>query len=65
MSPTTLLVIQALKALGRNRIDDATIGKIRQRLTDIEVNQLVEEAPRATAWIKGEIRRIVEIGESG
>jgi hypothetical protein len=64
MSPTTLLVVQALKALGKDRIDSTAIEKIRQRLTDAEVNQLVEQTARATAWIKDAVRQIAEIGET-
>jgi predicted transcriptional regulator of viral defense system len=63
MSPATLLVIQALRALGEDRIDEAAIRKIRQRLSGEELGRLVAETERSTAWIRKAIRRIADQGE--
>ena len=49
-SPTTCLVIQALKALGREAVDDGVAKKIAARLTEGEANRLYEETRNSTAW---------------
>ena len=63
MSLTTLLVVQALRALGEHRIDEAAISKIQKRLSADEVKRLVAETERSTAWIKRVVRRIVNEGK--
>jgi hypothetical protein len=64
MSPTTLLVVQALRALGENGIDETVVRAIRQRLSDAEIYQMVAETERSTAWIKRAIRIIAGKGGS-
>ncbi len=63
MSPTTLLVVQALRAVREDRIDDTAIRKIRQRLSNDDISRLVAETERATAWIRRAVRRIAYEGE--
>jgi hypothetical protein len=63
MSPTTLLVVQALRALGEGRVDEISVRKIRQRLSNDEISRLVSETERSTAWIKKVVRRIADEGE--
>lgn len=60
MSPTTLLVIQALKTLGKDSVDDAVIAKISKRLSAEEKDTLLKESIRATIWIRTAIRRICD-----
>ena len=60
MSKTTLLVIQALKALGRENVDDKVVARIARRLDDDEKSALLEETQRSTAWIRQAVRIIAE-----
>jgi len=58
MSYKTALVIQGLKALGKNNIDQAAIDKIRSFLTADEKARMVKEAAVATTWVYQTIRKI-------
>ena len=58
MSYKTAMVIQALKALGKERVDDAIIQKLRMRLTDEEKSFLLKESQQTTVWIYSAIKRI-------
>ena len=51
LSEKTAIVIQALKALGKEHITDETKAKIRSALTDTERETMLSEAKYATAWI--------------
>ena len=50
-SELTCLVIQALKALGKDHANDAVAEKLAARLSEKEVNALYEETRNATSWI--------------
>lgn len=63
MSRTTLLVVQALKALGREGVDDSAIEQIARRLNSREKAALLEETQRSTAWIRQAVRKIAEGGK--
>ena len=54
----TALVIQAIKALGKDKITDDVIVKIRSLTTDEEKEQMFVEAKYATAWIYDVIKEI-------
>ena len=58
ISYKTALVIQALKALGKENITDEIISKIIQATTDDEKNTMFAEAKYATAWIYDIIKEI-------
>ena len=58
MSYKTAMVIQALKALGKKRIDDTTIKKMQLQLTDAEKSNLLRESQQTTIWIYSAIKRI-------
>lgn len=60
MSPVTLLVVQALKAIGIDNVDNATLQKISKRLDDNDLDLVLEETERATVWIRDSIRRIAQ-----
>ena len=47
----TALVIQALKALGRENIDDTTLKMLSKKLTEKEKKQMLNEAKITTSWI--------------
>ena len=58
MSPMTALVIQALRELGKDRIDDITIQRLQRMLTPEQKAALLTEAKQTTSWIYGFIKRI-------
>lgn len=51
ISYKTALVIQALKALGKENINDKAIKKISSQLSEKEKTQMFSEAKYSTAWI--------------
>ncbi|MDR2909131.1 MAG: DUF6088 family protein [Oscillospiraceae bacterium] len=58
MSHKTALVIQGIKALGKDSVDCEAIGKIRSSLTKSEQQALLREAMPTTAWVYQAIRTI-------
>lgn len=58
LSTKTALIIQALKALGKDQIDDEVIEKLKARTTAAERKAMLKEAQYATAWIYEVIKRI-------
>ena len=56
MSYKTALVIQAIKALGKENLDEGNIQRIRRILSDEERTAVLEEAKYTTAWIYEAIR---------
>lgn len=58
LSYKTALVVQALKALGKDNVDDAVLTKLKNNLTDSEKQALLTEAKAATSWIYEYIKMI-------
>ncbi len=58
MSHKTALVIQAIKALGKENIDKENLQRIRRTLSVEERVALIEEAKRTTAWIYEAIKKV-------
>ena len=58
LSYKTALTIQALKALGKDKIDDAVLDGLRKLLTDNDKQTMMSEAKTATSWIYEYIRQI-------
>ncbi len=58
LSDTTALVVQALKALGRESIDAAVIAAISARLSEKDKETMLEEASESTDWVYEVIRKI-------
>ena len=58
LSYKTALVVQALKALGKDNIDDTIINKLKNDLTDEEKSTALIEAKAATSWIYEYIKQI-------
>ena len=54
----TALIIQALRALGKENIDSQTISYLYGRLDAKEKRQLLQESRYATAWIYEAIKKI-------
>ncbi len=58
LSEKTAIVIQALKALGKEHIDDEIIEKIKSITSDEERTVMLTEAQYSTSWIYEIIKRI-------
>lgn len=58
LSYKTALVVQALKALGKDNIDEAIINKLKNDLNDEEKSTALLEAKAATSWIYEYIKQI-------
>lgn len=58
LSYKTALIVQALKALGKDNIDDTIINKLKNDLTDEEKTTALLEAKAATSWIYEDIKQI-------
>lgn len=58
LSYKTALIVQALKALGKDNIDDTIINKLKNDLTDEEKTTAILEAKAATSWIYEYIKQI-------
>ena len=58
LSYKTALTIQALKALGKDKIDESVINNLRKLLTAEEKTIMLHEAKTATSWIYEYIRQI-------
>lgn len=58
MSETTTLVIEALKTLGKARVDDGIILSLRNRLPEEEKKKMLEEATGVSEWIYTVIRKV-------
>lgn len=59
-SPTTMLVTQALRALGRDCVDEDVLRKVSSRLSDDDVRALYDETRNSTAWVFGFAKRLKE-----
>lgn len=58
MSETTTLVIEAIRTLGKNRIDDTVINKLKTRLPEDEKKRILMEANGVSEWIYDVIRKV-------
>ena len=54
----TALVVQALKALGKEHIDNAVIAQLQRILTSEEKSKILTEAKTVTAWIYDCIKKV-------
>lgn len=57
---TSGLVIQALRYLGKDHVDDSIIKKLRDRLDDEQRDQLLKDLRYAPAWIAAIFRKLAE-----
>lgn len=58
LSAKSALVVQALKAIGRDRITEDVIEKFSDILTQEEKESMLKETKRSSAWISGTIKEI-------
>ena len=58
LSYKTALIIQALKTLGKENIDEITLNKLSESLSEKEKKKMLAEAKTATSWIYEYIKLI-------
>ncbi|MDQ0567698.1 DUF6088 family protein [Mycoplasma yeatsii] len=58
MSLKTRVVIQAIKEIGKENMTNYYIDRIRDELSEIEINNLLNEAKHTTSWIYECIKKI-------
>lgn len=58
MSESTALVVEALRTLGKERVDESIISNLKNRLPEAEKNKILEEAIGVSEWIYVVIRRV-------
>lgn len=63
LSYITALIIQALKALGKENISRSTLDRLEDRLTYDEKRLIISEAKYATSWIYEAMKLIVTQGD--
>lgn len=52
------LVVQALKALGQARVDDAVIAALRKQLDEMACKRVLKDTVTATGWVYEAIKRV-------
>ena len=60
LSYKTALIIQAIRALGKNSITDKDISKISKLLTAEEKESLLKESKQSTTWVYKYIKKVCE-----
>ena len=60
MSDKTSLVIEAIRTYGKDNIDDTAVSILRNRFTEAERKEILEEAAGTSEWIYQVIRRMCE-----
>jgi hypothetical protein len=58
---TSGLVIQALRYLGRDRVDDSVVERLAQRLSKDDRQELMKDIQYAPAWIGDVFRRLAKL----
>jgi hypothetical protein len=58
LSPKTALLVQALKTLGQDRIDDSVMETLRAKFDKTERVRAVREARYATSWVYEIVKRL-------
>ena len=54
------LIIQALRYLGREHVDDKTLARLKQKLGDADTRTLLKDLAYAPAWIGDILRRLAQ-----
>lgn len=58
MSESTILIVEAIKTLGKDRIDEDVVNSLKNRLPKTERKQILEEATGVSEWIYEVIRKV-------
>lgn len=59
-SEITCTLVQALKTLGKDRMDKGTIEVLTEKLTDEQISTLVQESRGLTSWVREFINELWE-----
>ena len=54
------LVVQALRHLGRDRVDESVLNRLRTKLTDTDRRRLLADARYAPDWVYAVVKQIAE-----
>ena len=57
------LIVQALKALGKERIDETTIKTIREQIDATKYSKIISDTKTSTGWIYDAIKKICKVDE--
>ena len=60
ISDISIMVIEALKTLGKDKIDNKTINILKKRLTKKEKEILLKDSIDSTSWVFDVIRKVCE-----
>ena len=60
MSTLTAMVIQAIKAIGKDKITDEQIDYLREKLSGKEKAALMEHGKTTSVWVYQVLKRICE-----
>jgi len=63
LSPKTALIVQALKSLGKNYLNNKVISTLANHIEEKEKKKILKEAKFVTDWIYEIIREICQPGE--
>ncbi len=58
MSRVSIMVIEAIKTLGKNSIDETTIAILKRKLSEDEKNTLLKDAADSSSWIFETVRKV-------
>ena len=61
MSTLTAMVIQSVKAIGKDKITSEQIDYLREKLSEKEKFELLEDSKTTSAWVYGVIKKISEV----
>ena len=55
------MVIQSIKAIGKDKIIPEQIDYLREKLSDKEKSELLADGKTTSAWVYGIIKKICEV----
>ncbi|UTC66971.1 MULTISPECIES: DUF6088 family protein [unclassified Treponema] len=61
MSTITAMVIQAIKAIGKDKVTKKQINYLREKLSDKEKSELLKDGKTTSAWVYNILREICEV----
>lgn len=59
------LIVQALKALGKERVDEAVLNKMKEQFRDVSASQVLKDTKHVTIWIYNYIQLIFKENPDG
>lgn len=58
---TSALIVEALKEIGSEKVDDQVLKQIKSKLTDKQLAQLEKDTKYTRVWIREKIKRMIEM----